>query len=119
MMPMMSMTVYVITQSGARKIPFGFTNLTEDEKKALEEAKAKAEELIDTIEEITSENVTPENKSNLENAKADIADLNWPVDSNSPATGDIWLWVALLFVSGAGILGITLYDSKRRAASRR
>ena len=62
-------------------------NLTEDEKKALEDAKDKAEGLLETIDDatkatdtentekvkdVTSENVTPEDKTDLENAKADL-----------------------------------------------
>jgi len=62
-------------------------NLTEDEKKALEDAKNKAEGLLETIDEaakatktentekvkdITAENVTPEDKADLEKAKADL-----------------------------------------------
>ena len=38
-------------------------------------------------------------------------------DTTSPATGDnsnITLWVALLFVSGAGVTGITIFNKKRR-----
>lgn len=38
-------------------------------------------------------------------------------DVKSPQTGDnsnIWLWVALLFVSGAGLAGMTIYGRKRR-----
>ena len=62
-------------------------NLTEDEEKTLEDAKAKAEDLRDTIEDaaeatdtentakvedVTEENVTPENKTDLEKAKTDL-----------------------------------------------
>jgi len=45
-----------------------------------------------------------------------------PSDPQSPQTGDnsnLWLWFALLFVSGAGIFGITLNERKRRAANKR
>ncbi len=47
--------------------------------------------------------------------------FNVHANANSPATGDnsnIWLWFALLFVSGAGVFGITLYDRKRKAAGK-
>ncbi len=62
-------------------------NLTEDEKKALEDAKDKADGLLDTIDEatkatetentekvkdVTAENVTPEDKTDLEKAKEDL-----------------------------------------------
>ena len=39
-----------------------------------------------------------------------------------PQTGDnsnLWLWFALLFVSGAGVFGITLNERKRRTANKR
>ncbi|MBQ7779115.1 MAG: hypothetical protein IJ404_01345 [Clostridia bacterium] len=203
-------------------------NLTEDEEKALEDAKAKAEGLLDTIEDaakapntentekvkdVTAENVTPEDKTDLEKAKDDLekaldeygdnytedekkaiedeikcidealevignveeveeligklpenitksgedaikaaddaynalsdyekslvdkdakkalddakaalAALNKPAGPNSPATGDnsnLWLWVALLFVSGGCLFGITLNERKRKAATKR
>lgn len=62
-------------------------NLTDAEEKALEDAKTKAEGLLDTIEDaaeattsentekvkdVTAENVTPENKTDLEKAKEDL-----------------------------------------------
>ena len=42
--------------------------------------------------------------------------------TNAPTTGNhnnLWLWVALLFVSGAGVFEITLYDRKKRIASKK
>ena len=62
-------------------------NLTDAEEKALEDAKTKAEGLLDAIEDaaeattsentekvkdVTAENVTPENKTDLEKAKEDL-----------------------------------------------
>ena len=41
-----------------------------------------------------------------------------PENPNSPQTGDnsmIGLWIALLFVSGAGVAGTTLYSRKRKS----
>lgn len=41
-----------------------------------------------------------------------------PTDPDSPQTGDnsmMPLWIALLFVSGAGVFGTTLYSHKRRS----
>ena len=197
-------------------------NLTDAEKKALEDAKAKAEGLLDTIEDaaeattsentekvkdVTAENVTPEDKTDLEKAKEDLekalednggnytddekkaiedeikriddalevienveeveeligklpenitkkdedaikvaddaynalsdyekslvdedakkalddakvalAELNKPADTDSPQTGDnsmMWLWVALLFVSGFGVVATTVIGKKK------
>lgn len=42
-----------------------------------------------------------------------------PTNPDSPQTGDnsmMPLWIALLFVSGAGVFGTTLYSRKRRSA---
>ncbi len=39
-------------------------------------------------------------------------------DTDSPQTGDnshMELWIALLFVSGAGVIGTTVYGKKKRA----
>ena len=39
-------------------------------------------------------------------------------DTNSPQTGDsshMALWIALLFISGAGVIGTTVYGKKKRA----
>ncbi|MBQ7096067.1 MAG: hypothetical protein IJN80_06435 [Clostridia bacterium] len=47
--------------------------------------------------------------------------FNVHAKTNSPATGDnsnIFLWIALLFISGTGIFGITLYDRKRKTANK-
>ena len=48
--------------------------------------------------------------------------FNVQAKSTTPATSDnsnLGLWFALLFVSGAGIFGITVYDRKRKATSKR
>ena len=203
-------------------------NLTEDEKKALEDAKDKAEGLLETIDDadkatetentekvkdVTAENVTPEDKTDLEKAKDDLekaledhgdnytdedkkniqdaiddiddalevignveaveelidklpdtikkddesaikaaddaynaltdyekslvdegakkalddakaalAGLNKPADTDSPQTGDnshMFLWIALLFISGGAVITLTVVDRKRRMASNR
>jgi len=203
-------------------------NLTEDEKKALEDAKDKAEGLLDTIDnadkatetentekvkDVTAENVTPEDKTDLEKAKDDLEkalednggnytndekkaiedeikridnalgvienveevedkintlpenitkdntddvdaakkaydeltdyektlvdpeakkkldeaikaaeEANKPADTNSPQTGDnsnMFLWIALLFISGGALITLTVVDRKERMASKR
>ncbi len=54
----------------------------------------------------------------FEPAKADVDDTpTTPETPDSPQTGDnshMWLWVALLFVSGAGLAGTTIYGRKKR-----
>ena len=43
-------------------------------------------------------------------------------ETDNPQTGDnsnLWLWFALLFISGTGLFGITIYDRKRKTASKR
>ena len=70
----------------------------------------------------TPENIIAAAKKALDDAKAALAELNKPTDPNSPQTGDnsnLWLWFALLFVSGAGVFGITLNERKRRTANKR
>ena len=40
-----------------------------------------------------------------------------PTDSDSPQTGDnsnIILWIALLFISGGTVIGITVYSKKKK-----
>ena len=54
-------------------------------------------------------------------SEGDKSDTTTPTggkDTTSPQTGDnsnMLLWVALLFVSGAGVLGTTVYSKKKRA----
>ncbi len=45
-----------------------------------------------------------------------------PVKGTSPATGDnsnIFLWIALLFISGGAVITLTVVDRKKRMASKR
>ncbi len=91
-----------------------------EDKTSLEDTKAKLEE------ELKDDAYTEEDKKKIQDAIDDIdealAELNKPADPNTPATGDnsnLWLWLALLILSGAGIFGIALNDRKRKAASRR
>ena len=47
---------------------------------------------------------------------ATAVSINGAGNSDSPQTGDnsmIWLWIALLFVSGAGVVATTVYGKKR------
>ena len=48
--------------------------------------------------------------------------FNVHAKANSPATGDnsnMFLWVALLFISGGAVITLTVVDRKRRMASKR
>lgn len=61
-------------------------------------------------------------KKALDDAKATLAELNKPADTNSPQTGDnsnMMLWIALLFISGGAVIALTVVDRKRRMASKR
>ena len=61
-------------------------------------------------------------KKALDDAKAVLAELNKPTVPTSPQTGDnsnLWLWFALMFVSGSGIFGIALYERKRKVNNQR
>ena len=52
-----------------------------------------------------------------EGDKTDTATPTGGKDTTSPQTGDnsnLLLWVALLFVSGAGVIGATVYSKKKR-----
>ena len=56
-------------------------------------------------------------KKKLDNAIAALENLNKPV--TSPDTGDntnIWMWFAVLFVSGMGLFGTIVYDRKKKQA---
>ena len=51
-------------------------------------------------------------------AAVEIPATGTPTDPQSPQTGDnsmMGLWIALLFVSGAGVAGTTLYSRKRKS----
>lgn len=97
------------------KIP---ENITKNDEAAIKVADDAYNALTDYEKSLVDEDA----KKALDDAKAALAELNKPTDSNSPQTGDNsnhWLWFALLFVSGAGVFGITLNERKRRTANKR
>ena len=50
-------------------------------------------------------------------AAVEIPATGTPTDPQSPQTGDnsmMGLWIALLFVSGAGVVGTTVYGRKKK-----
>ena len=91
------------------KLPEKITKNDEDAIKAADDA-------YNALSDYEKSLVDEDAKKALANAKVALAELNKPDDSNSPATGDtssLWLWIVLLFVSGAGIFEITLFDRKK------
>ena len=132
-------------------------NLTEDEKKAIEDEIDRIDKAIAIIENVEAvedkigslpENITKNDevaikaadeaynalsdyeksivdkdaKKALDDAKAALAELNKPADTTSPNTGDssnMFLWIALLFISGGAVITLTVVDRKRRTASKR
>ena len=65
------------------------------------------------VKQASSEQTKP-----TEGDKSDTTTPTGGKDTTSPQTGDnsnLLLWVALLFVSGAGVLGTTVYSKKKRA----
>lgn len=96
------------------KLPENITKNDEDAIKAAEDA-------YNALTVYEKSLVDDDAKKALENAKAALAELNKPADSTSPQTGDnsnLWLWFALLYVSGTGIFALTVYDRKRKAVSK-
>ena len=103
------------TEELINKIP---ESTTKDDEAAIKAADDAYNALTDYEKSLVDEDA----KKALDDAKAALAELNKPADPDSPQTGDnsnLWLWFALLFVSGTGIFAITVYDRKRKAASKR
>ena len=88
-----------------------------------DEATVKAaDDAYNALTEYEKSLVDKDAKKALDNAKAVLAELNKPTVPNSPQTGDnsnLWLWFALMFVSGSGIFGIALYERKRKVNNQR
>ena len=71
----------------------------------------KADEAYNALSKYEQSILDKNAKKKLDNAKSALETLN------SPATGDngkIWMWFALLFVSGGGLLGTIAYRRKRK-----
>lgn len=88
-----------------------------------DEATVKAaDDAYNALTEYEKSLVDKDAKKALDDAKAVLAELNKPTVPNSPQTGDnsnLWLWFALMFVSGSGIFGIALYERKRNVNNQR
>ena len=127
-------------------------NLTEDEKKAIEDEIDRIGDALEIIEKVEAvedkinklpDTITKNDadaikdakdaynalskyeqsivdkdiKKKLDNAIAALENLNKPV--TSPDTGDntnIWMWFAVLFVSGMGLFGTIVYDRRKKQA---
>ena len=90
-------------------------------KKDDEAAIKAADDAYNALSDYEKSLVDEDAKKKLEDAKAALAALNKPAAPNSPQTGDnsnLWLWFALLFVSGAGVLSVALTNRKRKAVSK-
>ena len=97
------------------KLPESITKNDEDAIKAAEEA-------YNALTDYEKSLVDADAKKALDDAKAALAELNKPTDTNSPQTGDnsnMFLWIALLFISGGAVITLTVVDRKRRMASKR
>ena len=71
------------------------------------------------------ENSKAAHKDDNNNGKCDVCEYNIGTankpsdDVQSPQTGDnsmMWLWIALLFVSGFGVVATTVYGKKKSSA---
>ena len=85
--------------------------LPENISKSDADAIKKADEAYNALSKYEQSILDKNAKKKLDNAKSALETLN------SPATGDngkIWMWFALLFVSGGGLLGTTAYRRKRK-----
>lgn len=85
--------------------------LPENISKSDADAIKKADEAYNALSKYEQSILDKNAKKKLDNAKSALETLN------SPATGDngkIWMWFALLFVSGGGLLGTIAYRRKRK-----
>ena len=76
----------------------------------LEQEDGLIAKLIEKME-INLAHFTENAKKKLDNAKSALETLNSPTTGD---TGKIWMWFALLFVSGGGLLGTIAYRRKRK-----
>lgn len=97
------------------KLPENITKNDEDVIKAADDA-------YNALSDYEKSLVDEDAKKALDDAKATLAELNKPADTDSPQTGDnsnMFLWIALLFISGGAVITLTVVDRKRRMASKR
>ena len=89
-------------------------NITKDDEATIKAADDAYNALTDYEKSLVDEDA----KKTLNNAKAALTELNKPIsDPDSPQTGDnsnLWMWLTLLLVSAAGVIGLTIYELKRK-----
>lgn len=86
-------------------------------KKDDEPAIKAADDAYNALSDYEKSLVDEDAKKALDDAKAALAELNKPADPNSPQTGDnsnMFLWVALLFISGGAVITLTVVERKKR-----
>ncbi len=92
--------------------------LPETVKKDDEAAIKAADDAYNALTDYEKSLVGKDAKKALDDAKAALAELNKPADSKSPDTGDnsnMFLWIALLLLSGGAGITLTVVDRKRKA----
>lgn len=93
-------------------------NITKNDEDAIKDADDAYNALSDYEKSLVDEDA----KKALDDAKVALAELNKPADTDSPQTGDnsnMFLWIALLFISGGAVITLTVVDRKKRMASKR
>lgn len=102
------------------KIP---ENITKNDEAAIKAAEKAYNALSDYEKSLVDKNV----KKSLDDAKAALEKVKKPTEnaesteSTSPSTGDnskLWMWFALLFVSGGALAGINVYGRKKKSGIR-
>lgn len=91
-------------------------NITKNDEDAIKAADDACNALSDYEKSLVDEDA----KKALDDAKAALAELNKPADTDSPQTGDnsnMFLGIALLFISGGAVITLTVVDRKRRMAN--
>ncbi len=93
------------------KLPENITKNDEDAIKAADDA-------YNALSDYEKSLVDEAAKKALTDAKAALAELNKPADTDSPQTGDnsnMFLWIALLFISGGAVITLTVVDKKKKS----
>ena len=83
--------------------------LPENIAKSDADAIKKADEAYNALSKYEQSILDKNAKKKLDNAKSAPETLNSPITGDN---GKIWMWFALLFVSGGGLLGTTAYRRK-------